>query len=525
MKMKNILALSLSILLLASCMVGCFGGGQTTGNKSDVKFNVGSLPIVDEPITLKVLCQEANGTVKYGSAADAGYWKWLEEQTGIHFEIECYSKDELANKLPLIMTDPKQMPDLFISCNFNETMVVGYGEGGQLLKLNDLIDQYCPNIKKMFAENSVALGASVIHDGSIYALPAMNGNPSKVTYTANQRFLENCGITKMPTTIEELAAAMKIMRDGDPNGNGISGDEILWCAEPSSFKRQALSMVGIACYWPWEGVIVDDRDGEVFFAPTSEEYKYLLGILRDLYAEGCIDQEIFSQTYAQVVGKRDSDLLFMCSWVDDPEIAGYMGTEGWTYIDALGSAVHDDPIFTIGAEYQTAIGAVSAFTAYPEICALVLDFMYSEEASIASQFGLEGVDFTVKSEDPWRIESISADIILGYGYTPYLAPRWITSDMLQPKGTKLANLLEEKIQKYGQMGWQNYVHLSTEQAEQLAILATDLGRFCDDYWAGFIKGTYDLEKDWDSYVAACKQMKCDEIVAIYQDAYDVFFGK
>ncbi len=523
MKMKNILALSLAVLLLASCLVGCGGGG---GGKTDVKFNVDSLPIVDEPITLRVLCQEVSATSAAGSAANAGYWKWLSEKTGINFQIEAYSKDELANKLPLIMTNPKQMPDLFIGCNFDETMVIGYGNGGQLLKLNDLIEEYCPNIQYMFDNNPTALGASVIYDGSIYALPAMNSTPAKVTYSMNERFLANSGITETPKTLEALRDAMLIMRDSDANGNGTVGDEILWCAEPSSFKRQALSMVGIKCYWPWEGVIVDDKDDVVYFAPTSDEYKYLLGILHELYAAGCIDNEIFSQDYNSVVAKRDNDQLFMCSWVDDPELGdAWMGTSGWTWPEPLTSAVHDTPIISVGSDYQVAIGAVSKFTKYPEICALVLNFMYSKEASIVSQFGLEGVDYTVKTEDPWVIKSTDPNIVLGYGVTPVLAPRWVTTDVLQPKATALGNLIESNVQEYGTMGWQNYVHLTTAQAERLAELATDLGRHCDDYWAGFIKGTYSLETDWDAYVAACKQMKCDEIVSIYQAAYNTFFGK
>lgn len=523
MKMKNILALSLAILLLASCMVGCGGGNN---GKTNVKFNTDSLPIVDEPITLKVLCQEVSATSAAGTAANAGYWKWLSEKTGINFEIQSYSKDELANKLPLIMTDPKQMPDLFISCNFNETMVVNYGNNGQLLKLNDLIDQYCPNIQYMFENNPTALGASVIYDGSIYALPAMNGNPSKVTISMNERFLRNSGITENPKTLEALRDAMLIMRDSDANGNGTVGDEVLWCAEPSSFKRQALSMVGINCYWPWEGVIVDDKDGDVYFAPTSAEYKYLLGILNELYEAGCIDPEIFEQDYNSVVAKRDSDKLFICSWVDDPEIPDtYMGTSGWTWMTPVTSAVHDDPVLTVGSDYQVAIGAVSKFTKYPEICALVLNFMYSKEASIVSKYGLEGVDYTVKTQDPWVIQTSKADVPLGYGVTPFLAPRWLTSDTNQPSKTTLGNLMLKITEDYARMGWQNYIHLSQEQSERLAELSTDLGRWCDDYWAGFVTGRYNLDTDWDAYVAKCKQLKCDEIVSIYQAAYDTYFGK
>lgn len=367
------------------------------------------------------------------------------------------------------------------------------------------------------------LGASVVADGSIYALPAMNGSPSYVMSGFNTRFLENCDL-EIPTTLEALRDTMLVMRTKDANGDGIVGNEILWSDEIQTFKRQALSLVGIACYWPWQGAIFDDHDGEVYFVPTSEEYKYLLGILKELYAAGCIDQEIFTHTVDQVQAKFEADLTFMNYRTDDPERDNYKGMSGWWYPTPLTSAVHDEPFYTVGAEYQVAIGAVSAFTEYPEICTLVLDYMYSEEASIASQFGLEGVDYTVRTEEPWVIDSISKDFILGNGYTPILTPRWITTEMIQPQDTKLKQNRVEMRDTYGRFGWQNYIHLTPEQTEQINVLSTDLGLYCDDYFVGFITGSYDLEKDWDAYIKECESMGVAELTEIYQSAYNTFFG-
>ncbi len=520
MKLKNIFALTLAVLMLASCFVGC---GKPDDEKKDVEFNVGSLPIVNEKITLKVLTQDPTGQ-QYSSAADAGYWKWLEEKTGIHFEVESYSAEELSQKLPLIMADPDQMPDLFIRCDFKDESVMSYGQNGQLLKLNDLIDRYGTNIKAMFAADSTAYGASVLVDGSIYALPAMNGSPSTTNYAINERFFTNCGL-ELPTTLEELAASLKKMRTMDANGNGIAGDEILWSNQLSNFKRIALSMVGIKCYWPWQGVIVDDRDGEVFFVPTSEEYKYLLTILNDLYENKCLDPEIFTQNSSQLREKRKNDVLAICDWADDPEAGDFSGSYGWTFMTNVTSAKHDTPLLGTGASYQTHIGAISKFTDYPEICMLVLDYMYSKESSIVSKYGLEGVDYNVTSEDPWIIKSVSDSYGLGQGVTSILTPRYITSDMIMPGDTTLVRLRLQRNAETGVFAWQNYVHLTQENAKTLTVINADLGLWCDDYWAGFITGKYDIETGWDAYVAQCQRLRCNEAVDIYQDAYDNYFGK
>lgn len=534
---KKMFALLLAVSMSVGCLAGC--GNNEAVSSSETKqteqstasaemeekslFNVGELPIVNEPVTLKVLVQDPV-TKMYTSAGDAGYWTWLEEQTGIHFEVESYSTEELKNKLPLIMASPDQMPDLFIDCGFSDSDILNYGSGGQLLKLNDLIDEYGTNIKAMFEESSTALGASVVSDGSIYSLPAMNGVPSYVMYAINTRFLENSGVEKIPTTLEELKDAMLVMRTKDANGDGIVGNELLWSDELKSFKRQALSMVGIACYWPWQGCIFDDHDGEVYFAPTSEEYKYLLGVLKELYAAGCIDQEIFTQSLDQIKEKFYGDLTFIGNRADDPEGTSYKGMAGWTYVEPFSSAVHDKGFYTLGSDYQVYLGSVSAYTEYPEICTLVLDYMYSKEASIVSKFGLEGVDYTVQTEDPWVVVSSSPDFALGNGYTSILAPRWLTDEIVQPQKTTLTKNRAALYTEYGRFGWQNYVHLTQEQADQVSVLGTDLGLYCDDYFVGFITGSYDLEKDWDAYVKACESMGVAELIEIYQGAYNVFFG-
>lgn len=536
MKAKKLVALILAVLMVVGCIAGCDNNPGTTTEPSKSTtpkdttvatteaslFNVGSLPIVNEEITLKVLTQDPVN-VAYDTAEEAGYWTWLEEQTGIHFEVESYSAEELKNKLPLIMASPDQMPDLFIRCDFKEQDVVNYGNGGQLLKLNDLLDEYGTNIKELWEEKPESYGAFVVADGSIYAVPSMNNSTSHVIYAVNERFLENAG-QEIPTTLEELTAAMIAMTKADANGDGIVGNEILWSCEPKQFKRQALSMVGIAAYWPWEGCIFDDKDGEVFFAPTSAEYKYLLGELRKMYKAGAIDEEIFTQTYEQHIAKYDQDLVFMGEYYDDPQKDNYKGMEGWTFIDPLTSAVHDEPVYVVGSEYQVAIGAISAFTEYPEVCALLLDYMYSEEASMASRWGLEGVDFEYVTKEPLVMKTLIKDHEPGFGETPILAPRWVRDDMVKAANTDLAQLLREKKEAYGKFGWQNYLHLTQEQTDKIAELSTDLGLYCDDYWAGFINGTYDLDKDWDAYVKECEKMGAAELTAVYQEAYNTFFG-
>ena len=108
---KKMLAMVLATAMLLGCLAGCRTNDpakETTKAPNDAAstqsgttgeteketetepslFNVGTLPIVNEPVTLKILTIDGAD----GKASDAGVWAWLEEQTGIHFEVESYSK-------------------------------------------------------------------------------------------------------------------------------------------------------------------------------------------------------------------------------------------------------------------------------------------------------------------------------------------------------------------------------------------------------------------------------------------------
>ena len=74
------------------------------------------------------------------------------------------------------------------------------------------------------------------------------------------------------------------------------------------------------------------------------------------------------------------------------------------------------------------------------------------------------------------------------------------------------------------MAFQNYLHYTTEESEALSTYEAELGGYLDDYFAGFITGTYDLDKDWDAYVAKCNSLGADKVVEIYQAAYNRFYN-
>ena len=100
----------------------------------------------------------------------------------------------------------------------------------------------------------------------------------------------------------------------------------------------------------------------------------------------------------------------------------------------------------------------------------------------------------------------------------------IRDEWIQPATTEMGRALNEIQGAYSQVAFQNYLHFTNEEVDQVNVIAADLGLYLDDHYVGFITGTYDIEKDWDEYVKKCQQMGADELTKIYQTAYNRYYG-
>lgn len=174
---KRTIAFVLALMLLVSGAAMAEGYG----------FNASGLPIVSEPITLKILTQDPSSTTTFSKAGDAPVWKYLSEKLGVNFEFESYSGEDLSTKLSLIMADPDTYPDIFWQSTLTEEQVASYGAQGMLLNMNDLIEQYGENIKAAWAQNTAYKGYAASTDGNVYALPSYNTPASPWSIMVNDR--------------------------------------------------------------------------------------------------------------------------------------------------------------------------------------------------------------------------------------------------------------------------------------------------------------------------------------------------
>lgn len=150
---SRVLVLGLSSILCIS-LIGCGKtekSSGTVGKQETVSenFNLTGYPIVNEKITIHSFTQIDPQSKDFNKMK---ILKNLEEKTGIHVEYECISGSIWNEKKNLVLAS-NELPDIFLGGGLNDSDVIKYGSQGIFIPLEDLIDQYAPNIKKVFEED------------------------------------------------------------------------------------------------------------------------------------------------------------------------------------------------------------------------------------------------------------------------------------------------------------------------------------------------------------------------------------
>lgn len=178
----------------------------------------------DEKVSIRVVVKHDIGTDQL-SFSDMKLFKEIAEQTNMDIQWEEIPSSAMAEKLGLILAGG-DLPDAFWGEGLSDADVLN-NAGTAFIPLNDLIENYAPNLKALFEKRPELKAVVTASDGNIYSLPRVRElyfPAGHTTWGINQKWLDALGLD-MPTTIDELYDALVAFKTGDPNGNGKT-DEI-----------------------------------------------------------------------------------------------------------------------------------------------------------------------------------------------------------------------------------------------------------------------------------------------------------
>ncbi len=522
---------SLFLALLLACALALPAFAEPTVNPP------GEFPIVTEPITLRMTVGQGPAQPEF---KDIQILKNFEEKSGIHIEWDNVPSSMLTERRNIIFAS-MDLPDAMMRMNIPALDQTNYASQGILLPLDDLIEQYAPNIMAWFEKYpELPLGLR-LDDGHIYTLPYIYDSPA---LTCGQRAffpkdaLDAVGM-EVPTTLDGYYDLLKAFKELDYNGNGVKDEYPLSVTHYQViewFLKGSFGLGTRGCT-RHEYVDIDPETGSLRFQYTTERYKELLQYMNKLYTDGLIDPEIF--TYPD-----DGDLAQLIAKIDDGRaisylflnhvFAGQKAKEQAVGMYEPFEGPHGDKMFTyFGSVLNGASGAGGTFAImkdnpYPEATIRWVDYWYSDEGIREFFMGIEGVTYDViDGEYVYKDEILNPkDTTFEQAISQY-AP-WVTvsnpsvahsdyfkgGEMVEPAfGSALA------LHEYAPEIIWPALRLSADLAQEMNAIQNDLKTYRNENRVGFITGSKSFD-EWDAYVKGFESLGLDRYMEIYQEFID-----
>ncbi|MCR8641136.1 extracellular solute-binding protein [Paenibacillus sp. N1-5-1-14] len=528
-KLRKTSVLALSLTLAMSALAGC--GAPKEEAKGDTAADVKKegFPIVDKPLTLKIMSQDA-GKADWNTMPAL---QEMEKLTGIKMEYQLTPIDSFETKKNLVYTSGN-LPDILLAADIRSAEQVNYGEQGILLPLDKYIDEgYAPNIKKLFDENPQIRQSFTTPNGHIYSIPFID--LAAVWYRAplwyNGKHLKKLGMTELPKTTDELYTYLKRVKDEDANGNGKQDEIPLTSVKLNDIRQYFLS------FWGMPGPLhYADKAGKVRFAPQEEGYKGYLAFMNRLWNEKLLDHETFSQTEEQKKAKGKNNQVALANDYFPYFTFGGEPNEDHPMMTLLKSEVVDSPVYGKhpGFSGQGTL-AITSSNANPEASMRWIDYLYSTEGATLFKHGPENLLWKYSDKDTWTKEWLP--VPNGEDREEYKGKVTPNHGILFPgvNSTDLnkgfVNNFELWVDKQNQEKLIPYsvnafpgVYLTNEHQTEASAIYADVRKYVEQMEAKFVTGQEPLA-NWDKYVAQLKKMGTDRYVELYQGAYDQWASK
>jgi putative aldouronate transport system substrate-binding protein len=510
-----------------------------------VDWNETGLPIVNEPYSFSIMVDDS------GLEEDKIMIPIIEAETGIDVDWQIAPYAVQTEKLGIALSSG-DYADVIAGWILGDQHLIDMGMGDQtFLPLEDLFEKYAPNIMEVLDKPGVR-ASMTLPDGHIYSIPYVVNEP-EVFYIPyiNQQWLDRLGL-EMPTTPEELKEVLIAFRDQDANGNGDPSDEIPFSGDPNN-----LDISKLAGWWGVDAAAQKNQfpyfslvDGELVFGANTEAYKSMILYFADLYAEGLVDPEIFTQDVATWSAKGKQDLYGVDISYGPGDAYDDFPADSEEYVTYVKNAMHPLPVLA-GVDnpvYHRTTNGVTLFRTQ----AVITDKADEEKAAIITRW----FDYLFSADVSWQTSSGPFDIcIVKLGEGLYQEtdqsewseekkeqyswgnrfvtsmPRYYHNDssvanpaVCLPFGKDepdpdLQN--EMKMELYGPYLNERFPEVwgtSEEDTSRSAEIRADLENYIKTKTAQWIAGQADVEAEWDAYCEQLNAYGLEELTEINRRA-------
>ncbi|MUG46014.1 ABC transporter substrate-binding protein [Paenibacillus woosongensis] len=538
MKKRRFWLSCLTIVMLASLLSACSGGKDN--GKAGSNTSAGSGNGAQEEKLDKVTFTYFNAVAgKDINTNETTIGKIFEEQTGVNFKIEHLVGDENTKVGTFIASN--SYPDVLVPGGSIDKLL----SSGSFIPLNDLIDQYGPNIKRVYEPYYNLMKAE---DGNIYFLPmsAVVGeyisapNIEQGAFWIQRRVLKEAGYPKIKTFDDYL----NLIRDYVKKHPGEDLTGYIALTTQDQFFALTNPPMHLAGYPNDGGVIIDMESHEANDYADDEITKRYLQELNQLNADGLFDKSSFVDNRDQYLAKIASGKVlgfFDYRWQVGQamnnlrEAAQQTGNDDLEYMalpivfdENTKDQYLDPPSFVNNRGVGISVSAKD-----PVRIIKYFDNLLTDENQILSNWGIEGETYSVDENGRFyrteeQIKQTNTESFresFGFKYFEYNWPRYGNGSSLpdgnsvgagrQPEVAQMSysdsdkKLLEAYgIQSFSQLfaapdvrPWYPAWSIQIEQGSPAQIFTQKKGDLQRKYFPKLVLANpAEFDKIWDEYV-------------------------
>lgn len=303
------------------------------------------------------------------------------------------------------MIAEQKYPDIIFAKGSANNLI----EADALMDMSELIEEYGPNIKKLYGDEFGKLRQSA-DDPSIYQLSA---------YVVGGEKFKDCGSAqiqwdalkakdyKLPETLEELEAMIKdYIAESPKTEDGLDRIGITLSTSDWHWLITLGNPAGaIADGAPDNGQwIVDENNKAIYKFRSEKEREYFRWMCR-MYNEGILDPDFATQTHEDYIAKIASGrvvALFDSDWdyQDGEKVLKADGKYGSTYAGlplTMDKETKCASLMYQGLTTGTGVG-ITTSCKDPVAAIKFLDFLCSDEGQVLNKWGIEGTNYFLDDE-------------------------------------------------------------------------------------------------------------------------------
>jgi putative aldouronate transport system substrate-binding protein len=489
-----------------------------------------------QPLTFKFWTPFSSSIIK-GLDENLVYQE-LEKRTGIHMEF-IHPVEGQENEEFNLMLASNQLPDIIQGEQFYAGGPDKAIEDGIYLRLNELIDKYAPDYKKVRELKKEIARETITDSGNIYGFACIQLDKEKAWAGPVIRtdWLNELGLP-IPSTIDEWYTVLKTFKEKKKVQAPLLFSTGWILKETSAF---------IGAY----GVTNDfyNEKGTVKYGPIEPGYREFLITMNKWYKEGLIDKDFATRDY-----KSNNDMY-------TSEKAGAIVEVYGQLEPFIAASKKNNPEFELAATpmptknktdklhfrqtnfyEKSRWGIVTTACKFPEEAVKWLNYGYTEEGFLLYNYGVEGISWNWERGDvPETDRVFYPETLLNKNLFPKftelmtnnpesmnfweLVPRYkvhLGSYLRDPMAYVIGQEVAEAMDTWNEAG-NDYVMppvtMTDEENREFSYIMDSINTFYEEMQLKFIMGIEPISK-FDSFVAQIKKMRIDEAIKIKQAALD-----